>query len=249
MTSGSSNIERARADRAAKEEAIRNTDWGATLPKAWVIPHPEQGERMALYDQHPAYGIGGEIAIHGQNSEPVEVPLTPGVLGALAPQGDTGTQPSRLVRVEGPALEAARQRASVAREQREIERERYMATVTPVPPPPLAANAAERAARDSELERRQLDLLEEQARLNERLRATVEAAEEREARARAEQAAADRAAARTAARQTSAAATATTPPTPSAAPTPPAEGDTSAADQTRAAAPKGDPAKEHSGQA
>lgn len=77
----------------------------------FVASHPDTGERVGLWEIHPDHP-SREVFVYGQETEPVEVALTPAVLEALAPQGDRGEEPPRLVRLEGPALE---QRRSVAK--------------------------------------------------------------------------------------------------------------------------------------
>lgn len=85
--------------------------------KIFVKAHPDMGDRVALWERHPDHE-GGEVFIAGQDQPPVEVPMTPGVMEALAPQGARGELPGKLIRLEGPALEAAREHARLAEERK-----------------------------------------------------------------------------------------------------------------------------------
>lgn len=85
------------------------------LPKVFVVTHPDNGDRVGLWERNPAHP-GGEVFVFGQDSDPVEVAMTSAVLEALAPSGDRGEGSPRLVRVEGGQLEARRSLAQRSRE-------------------------------------------------------------------------------------------------------------------------------------
>lgn len=94
----------------------------------FVVPHPENGDRVALWEVHPAHP-GGEVFIAGQDTPPCEVAVTPGVLEALAPQGGAGgdRQPPRLVEIEGTALSQRKALAERVQEQRRLQRREALA--------------------------------------------------------------------------------------------------------------------------
>jgi hypothetical protein len=88
----------------------------------YVAAHPENGERVALWETHPDHPTR-EVFVAGQDSAPVQVALTPAVKSALAPQGDHGDQPPRLVRLEGEALSQRQELAKQNEERRSLERQ------------------------------------------------------------------------------------------------------------------------------
>lgn len=91
----------------------------------FVVPHPDTGDRVALWEVNPLHPTG-EVFVAGQNSEPCEVAVTPAVESALAPQGDAGNLPPRLVRLEGSALERRKAVSDQAVERREALRQQAL---------------------------------------------------------------------------------------------------------------------------
>lgn len=110
----------------------------------WVVPHPDNEDRLALWERHPEHP-GGEVFVSGQDSAPVEVAVTPGVLDALAPTGGTGPNngPPRLLEVSGAALESRRALAAQVVERKALERRQALVNAQPAAAAPATVEGNE----------------------------------------------------------------------------------------------------------
>lgn len=149
------------ADKDKQEETIPEGTIFVQPRAELLVPDAGGGYRTALYERHPAHP-GGEVYIAGPGV--VEVAQTPDVMARLAPRLQEG---GALVRLEGRALDQARQADALRREQ--AEQARIVARGETILPAVLEARPSASPEEVAEARERVATLEEQVAKLTERI--------------------------------------------------------------------------------